>query len=97
MIKISFRPVADVEFTEAAQWYEDQRQGLGLQFIGAVQKTVDDIAANPLGFPVVLRDIREAIVSKFPFSVYYRIKSNRVVVLAVFHSSRDPAAWQSRN
>ena len=32
MTKISFRPLADAEFTEAAQWYEDQRQGLGLQY-----------------------------------------------------------------
>ena len=31
--KISLRPVADAEFIEAAEWYEDQRDGLGLKFI----------------------------------------------------------------
>ena len=95
--KIVFRAIADTEVTESAEWYEDQRQGLGFEFIDHVQAVLDRIAEDPLRYPVVLRDIREAIVSKFPFAVYYRVKPDRVVILAVFHCSRDPAVWQSRN
>jgi hypothetical protein len=36
--KIVFRQVADDEFTEAAEWYERQQEGLGLEFIDHVQK-----------------------------------------------------------
>jgi hypothetical protein len=28
--------------------------------------------------------------------VYFRAEANRMVVLAVFHASRDPAIWQHR-
>lgn len=97
MKPLVFRPAADNEFVESASWYEDQQEGLGLRFIDHVQEVLDNIAANPLRYPIVARDIREAIVSKFPFAVYYRIKSDRVVILAVFHCSRDPAICQSRN
>ncbi len=42
-------------------------------------------------------EIREAIVSRFPYCVYYRVKRKRILITAVFHTSRDPAVWQSRN
>lgn len=95
--KIVIRQVADDEFTEAAEWYERQQEGLGLEFIDHVQKVIDRIVENPLQYPIVHRDIREAIVSRFPFSIYYRVKTNRVVIVAVFHCSREPSRWQSRN
>ena len=93
---MSFRPVADAEFIESAAWYEDQREGLGLKFIDHVQHALDNIAENPLRFPVVFNDIREGLLSEFPYAIYYRIKSNHVVILSVFHCSRNPAIWQSR-
>ncbi|MBI1832656.1 MAG: type II toxin-antitoxin system RelE/ParE family toxin [Planctomycetes bacterium] len=95
--KIVFRPAADAEFCESAEWYEAQRPGLGIQFIDHVQQALDKIAEDPLRNPAVLRDIREAVVGKFPFAIYYRVKPDRIVILAVFHCSRDPAIWQGRN
>ena len=32
----------------------------------------------------------------YPYCVYYRIEEDRVLVLAVFHTARDPAIWQNR-
>jgi plasmid stabilization system protein ParE len=43
-----------------------------------------------------LRDIREAIVRRFPYCVYFRVRHGRLIVLSVFHTSRDPSTWQSR-
>jgi plasmid stabilization system protein ParE len=61
-----------------------------------VQKVLDTIAANPERYPLVSDDVREALVSRFPYCVYYRVKPDRVVVIAVFHTSRDPSVWQGR-
>jgi len=94
---IVFRRAADAEFAESAEWYENQRQGLGLEFIKHVQRVLDNILENPLRYAVVLRDVREGVVSKFPFAVYYRVKPDHIAILAVFHCSRDPAIWQARN
>ncbi len=95
--RIVFRASADAEFSEAAEWYEKQRQGLGLEFLDHVQNVLDAIAHDPLRFSIALRDIREALVSRFPYAVYYRVKPDRIVIIAIFQCSRDPAAWQSRN
>jgi plasmid stabilization system protein ParE len=37
--------------------------------------------------------VRRAFVTKFPYLVFYIVDATRVVVLAVLHTSRDPAVW----
>jgi toxin ParE1/3/4 len=44
----------------------------------------------------VLEDVRKAVVSGFPYCVYYREVEGSVVILSVFHTSRDPKEWQER-
>ncbi len=95
-LPIIFRPIAQGEFDEAMLWYEEQRPGLGDEFVAELERTIDSIANQPDRYPVVRGDVREAIVSRFPYCVYYRVKPDRVVIVAVFHGSRDPAGWQSR-
>jgi plasmid stabilization system protein ParE len=41
-------------------------------------------------------DIRRVVAKRFPISVYFRAETRRIVVLAVFHGSRDLAIWQHR-
>ena len=95
-LPVVFRPVAQAEFDAAAAWYEGQRPGLGTDFVAEVQQVLDTIANQPDRYPVVSGDVREAPVSQFPYCVYYRVKPDRVVVVAVFHTSRDPSIWQGR-
>jgi toxin ParE1/3/4 len=95
-LPLLFRPAAQDEFAEAASWYEARREGLGSEFVAEVQNVLDAIADDPERYASVVADVREAIVSRFPYCVYYRKRSKRIVIIAVFHSSRDPAIWQSR-
>jgi len=74
-------------------WYEEQRSGLGQEFLSAVQSTLRSIEQFPEMFVFIHRDVRRAIVSRFPFAVFYLIESRRVVVLRVLHTARDPKLW----
>ena len=38
-------------------------------------------------------EVRRAMLSDFPYAVFYRIEARRVVVLAVLHTARDPKLW----
>ncbi|MFO0880423.1 MAG: type II toxin-antitoxin system RelE/ParE family toxin [Gemmataceae bacterium] len=96
-LPVMFRRVAQSEFAEAAAWYEGHKVGLGDDFLAEVQQTLDIVANHPERYPVADGDVREAPVSRFPYCVYYRVKTNCVVVIAVFHTSRDPSGWQSRS
>jgi plasmid stabilization system protein ParE len=83
-------------FDDAIDWYEQRRAGLGLRFAAAVQNVFDDAAANPKRFAEAVPGVREAAVRGFPYCVYYKEEPARLVVIAVFHTSRDPVVWQAR-
>jgi toxin ParE1/3/4 len=54
------------------------------------------IAAQPRLHAAVYQDVRKAVVSRFPYIVLYREEPGEVVVISVFHTSRDPSEWQLR-
>lgn len=94
------RPVvrqrARADIRQARRWYEDQRAGLGAEFVTAVDATVADIAAMPLRFPEVSPGFRRALVDRFPYKVVFRELGQRIIVVAVYHNSRDPARLLER-
>ncbi|WP_256874382.1 addiction module protein [Nostoc sp. C057] len=75
---------------DAHSWYESQKPGLGDEFLDCVDETVNLICQMPESYAVTYRDVRRAIVRRFPYAVYYRIVSSRVIVTAIFHGRRDP-------
>ena len=93
---VSFRPLARTEYEAAIAWYEDARSGLGDNFETEVQAVLDEASASPLRYPVADGDVREAPVSGFPYCVYYRVRPGKLIVLAVYHQSRDPNGWRGR-
>lgn len=95
-LPVGLRAEAEAEFDEAFDWYDARQAGLGPAFAAEVQRVIDRIAINPLIHRVVFADIRKAVVRRFPFCVYYRPHTDRVEVIAVFHTSRDPRIWQKR-
>ncbi|MGB5959025.1 MAG: type II toxin-antitoxin system RelE/ParE family toxin [Coleofasciculaceae cyanobacterium] len=84
------------ELSEAYSWYESQKQGLGDEFLECVDETLNRISQMPESYAVAHRDVRRALVRRFPYAVYYRIVSSRVIVIAIFHGRRDPLARQTR-
>jgi toxin ParE1/3/4 len=96
-LPLVFRPVAREEFDRAAAWNDEQRRGLGDEFVAAVQLVLDKISNHPNRYFLADADVREVPVSRFPYCVYYRVKPGRVVVVAVFHTSRDPSILRGRH
>jgi plasmid stabilization system protein ParE len=90
------RSVRD-EINDAHDWYEHHQAGLGREFLDELEQVLAGIAANPARYGFAEDDIREGLLQRFPYAVYYRELPDRVRVLAVFHTSRDPSTWQSRH
>jgi len=90
------RPAAAADIDEAFLWYEHQRRGLGDNFLGAAQASIECIAEHPLRYPVVGRDTRRVFLQRFPYAIYYRVYGDIVVVVACMHGRRSPSRWRSR-
>jgi toxin ParE1/3/4 len=95
-LPIAFHRAAQAEFVEAAAWYDSKRSGLGMDFIAEIDRCVGLASVQPRKYALVRGDIRRVVANRFPYSVYFRAEQSRIVVLAVFHSSRDPAVWVDR-
>jgi toxin ParE1/3/4 len=95
-LPVSFHRAASEELIEASEWYESKRFGLAREFITEIERCVTLAAEHPLQFAIVHEDIRRVVANRFPYSLYFRAEEHRIVVLAVFHASRNPAIWVTR-
>lgn len=90
------RPAAEADLQSAFEWYEQQRTGLGLEFLFEVDAACQTIKQRPDSFPLVLHRMRRAIVSRFPYFVFYSADASNVIVHGVFHHRRHPRNWKQR-
>ena len=93
---VTFRRAARDEFIKATAWYEVRCPNLGVEFIAEIDRCVALAAEQPLLFAIVHNGIRRVLAERFPYSVYYQAEARRIVVLSVFHVSRNPSIWQRR-
>jgi ParE toxin of type II toxin-antitoxin system, parDE len=86
------RQEAILELTNSVIWYEEQQSGLGIKFRGEVNNKLELICKNPFHYKKSYKNFHEALTYKFPFLLVYYIneKELKVVVLAIFHTSRNP-------
>ena len=84
------RAIADVE--GAFEWYEQQRRGLGTEFVAAVLQVIAVIERLPeVGRPVH-REVRRVRVRRFPYMVYYRATGSVIEIRSCLHDRRRPGA-----
>ena len=92
-MRVVFRRGVGRDLAGAYGWYELQRPGLGGEFLASVDASFDIIEKFPQMFATAHGEVRRALVSRFPFTVFYRVEPARIVVLAVLHTARDPKFW----
>jgi toxin ParE1/3/4 len=66
------------------------------EFIYEVEQAVARAAATPARYPIVFRDVRRTVARRFPYSIYFRVRGETLIVLGVFHGRRAPLVWQRR-
>ena len=90
------KPEAELDIQDAYQYYEESQLGLGSEFVRAIDACFAKIGRSPLAYPMLHKQIRRALIRKFPYGVFYILEDNRVVVIACLHARREPIQWQDR-
>lgn len=96
MFTVIFTQAARVELIEAQDWYEAEATGLGRRFRSAIGAVVERMSANPRQFPIMFKNVRRALLRRFPYALFFVVKGDTLLVIACFHASRDPSHWQKR-
>jgi plasmid stabilization system protein ParE len=71
----------------------DERLALIAQLWDSVVRRMAD---NPRQFTTVFKTLSRARAKKFPYSLFFLVEPDALLVIACFHSSRDPRHWQKR-
>jgi toxin ParE1/3/4 len=96
MRSVIFHPLAEQELLDAISYYEEQENGLGLDYLGEVEHSVNFLMRYPEAGSKVRDAIRRLTLPKFPYSLLYRVLEEQIRVLAVAHHKRKPQYWVDR-
>ena len=92
--KLILRQEAERDLTEIYRWCSRKVSGLGSEFLAVVELALESIQENPVRFPIIYREVRRALMRRFPYGIFSILEGGRVVVLGVMHTARDPAKWR---
>ena len=94
---IRFLEAAEIEAADAIDWYEEKQTGLGTAFRESVESTIYSIRMNPFAYPLVQGSgVRRALTDRFPYSIIYSMETDAILIVSVFHTSRNPMIWRGR-
>lgn len=90
------RPEAEEDLKEVFTWYEDNRIGLGYDFLLQVDAGINFLRKNPEIHPIEYKGTRKHIVKRFPYKIIYSVEGEKIIVLAVLHGKRSTAILKKR-
>jgi plasmid stabilization system protein ParE len=96
-MRLVLLPAAEADIADAALWYEQRSPGLGREFLHALDAVLAEIARAPERYPLVHREVRRALLRRFPYGVFFLASPDRTTVIACLHARRDPRVWQERS
>jgi plasmid stabilization system protein ParE len=93
-LHVRYRDEAAADLAEAHAWYEDRRSELGDEFAAEVHTLSELIARHPDAFPVVHKEVRRALLPRFPYALYYRrLDDEHLELLACLHQRQRLRRW----
>ncbi len=81
---------------EAAKFYEQRHDGLGVDFLSEVEHSIERLRANPEAGRSLRAGIRRRLLRRFPYGLLYRVDAEEIVIVAVMHLRRRPGYWRVR-
>lgn len=88
------------EVLSVARRYDEDRAGLGDEFIEAVDDSLQTILLSPQTWPVwpgirqASPPIQRYVMNRFPYAVGYQVLGELVVVVTIAHAKRRPGYWR---
>jgi plasmid stabilization system protein ParE len=74
----------------AYDYYEEQRAGLGDNFVEKIKERINYLKKYPLHFTTVEKEFRQTLIDRFPYLIIYELSGAEIIIYAFFHCSRNP-------
>ncbi len=84
------------DVSDALSYYDAIAIDLGNRFRDALKSTLDDIRDRPESFGYTDPPTRGAMLSRFPYTIVFRVTESQLLFGGVFHSASEPTRWHKR-
>jgi hypothetical protein len=100
-VNFTILPPADLEAVEAAVWCDDQRAGLGDEFLTELDQAFQRLQSAPQACSQLecysgSHEVRRCLLKRFPYMVIFLCLPSELLVLAISHVRRRPLFWLDR-
>ena len=93
-MKARFTSTAELELKEAMEFYQSAQAGLGADFLAEVQATTQLIEFFPLAWTALSPRARRCRTHRFPYGLFYQVRRDEILIVAVMDLRRDPKRWE---
>jgi plasmid stabilization system protein ParE len=87
--RVLVREAAEVDLEQTRRWYNEQREGLGDEFLVSIAEAFTRLEEDPERYRMLYKGFRRVLVERFPYKVFYQVKRNNVIVFRVLYHARD--------
>jgi len=96
MYTLKFKPEVYNDIKVAYDWYESQRMGLGEDFLLTLEESYAKITRSPKIYQLIYKTVRRKLLRRFPYGVFFVLKNDEIIVIAIMHTRRKPKEWNER-
>ncbi len=86
--------MAETELRAAMEFYEAAQAGLGAQFLAEIMVATRLIGTHPLAWTTLSRRTRRCRAHRFPYGLFYQIRTDEILIVSVMDLRRDPKRWE---
>ena len=96
MHNIEFKSEVYDDIKMAYDWYEQQKIGLGEDFLLMLEDSYSQISKMPKSYQTVYKTVRRKLIRRFPYGIFFVIQDEKIIVIAIMHTKRKPSSWNDR-
>lgn len=96
--RLIIRPEAESDIIDAAVWYESREAGPGFEVTAEIRAAIKFAVEYPRAQMVLRKhpEVHRVLAQRFPYRIFYIVRSDAIVILAALHAARHDREWQQR-
>jgi plasmid stabilization system protein ParE len=92
-----YHPLVADDLTTAVSYYDDISVDLGNRFRTSVRDLIATITDRPDSYGRIHKQLRVAMVNRFPYVILFEHEVESITILGVFHAASDRKGWFERS
>ena len=93
---IKLIPEAEIDLKNSLKYYKNISKGISDKFLKDLDITFEKIKNNPELYPFETKYSQKVLMGDFPYIIFFTIYKTSIIILAIFHTSRNPNILEER-